>query len=185
MCEIPCMTALKRLVRSMLALAMLAGEIAPAPAQPAAPTPQQTTATYEDWVVRCETRSGPPPQKTCEMVQFTQVQGQAGVLTSIAIGRPVKGQPLKVVVQVPIGVWLPAGVQLTAGGKDAGLPATFKRCVPASCFADTEIKDEIIRKFRSATDSGKLQFKDANQKDVTLPVSFKGFGAAFDALAKE
>ena len=28
-------------------------------------------------------------------------------------------------------------------------------------------------------------FKDANQRDVALPVSFKGFGIAYDALTKE
>jgi invasion protein IalB len=88
-------------------------------------------------------------------------------------------------VQVPINVWLPANVQLTTGDKDPGLPATYKRCVPAYCFADADIKDDVIRKLRSVTESGKLQFKDANQKDVALPVSFKGFGTAFDALAKE
>ena len=33
----------------------------------AAQTPQQTTATYEDWIVRCETLAGPPPKRTCEM----------------------------------------------------------------------------------------------------------------------
>ena len=49
------------------------------PAQSATPAhsaaPQQTTATYEDWIVRCETLSGPPVRKSCEMVQYTQAQG--------------------------------------------------------------------------------------------------------------
>src|SRR6185436_2838549 len=50
-----------------------------AAAQPAASqtsnqdgAPQQTTATYEDWLLRCETKPGPPPQTVCEIVQFTQ-----------------------------------------------------------------------------------------------------------------
>jgi invasion protein IalB len=187
MYDMACMKVLAQCTRSALAGALLAGTTGLALAQPAAPPapPQQTTATYEDWVVRCETRPGPPPQKTCEMAQFTQAQGQTGLLTSIAIGRPAKQQPLKMVVQVPITVWLPAGVQVTAGGKDTGVPATYKRCFPAYCFADTEIRDDVIRRFRTATENGKLLFKDANQKDVALPVSFKGFGTAFDALARE
>ena len=152
-------------------------------AQPAAP--QQTTATYDDWIVRCEAQPGPPPQKTCEMVQFTQVKGQPGVLTQIAIGRPVKGQPIKLVIQVPISVWLPTGVRLHSNGKDFGISATFKRCMPTACFAELDVKDDTIRKFRSTTEAGKLEFKDANQKDIALPVSFKGFGVAYDALSKE
>jgi invasion protein IalB len=158
---------------------------APAP-PPAQSAPQQTTATYEDWIVRCETQPGPPPQKFCEMVQFTQMKGQGGgVISQIAIGRPVKGQPVKLVIQLPIGVWLPTGIKLAVGAKDPGLLTTFKRCIPAACFADAEIKDDTIRKFRTATEAGQIQFKDGNQKDGTLPVSFKGFGTAFDALAKE
>jgi hypothetical protein len=38
---------------------------------------------------------------------------------------------------------------------------------------------------RTATETGHIQFKDGNQKDVSLPASFKGFGTAFDALQKE
>jgi invasion protein IalB len=157
----------------------------PAPSAPAQPVPQQTTATYGDWVVRCETRSGPPPVRNCEMVQFTRAQGQTGVLTQVAIGKPVRGQPIKVVVQVPIAVWLPTGVRIATGPKDPGVAASFKRCIPTACFADIDVKDDVIRRFRASTEAGRIQFKDANQKDVALPISFKGFSAAYDALAKE
>lgn len=159
---------------------------APGAAAPATPSaPQQTTATYEDWIVRCETHAGPPRQKFCEMVQFTQVKGGQGVVSQIAIGRPVKGQPIKLVIQLPIGVWLPTGIKLMAGAKDAGLPTTFKRCLPQACFTDAEINADMIKKFRTTTEAGQIQFKDGNQKDVSLPVSFKGFGTAYDALQKE
>jgi len=147
-----------------------------------AQAPQQTTATFEDWVLRC---IGTLPQKACEVVQFTQVQGQAGVLTQIAIGSPSKSEPLKLVVQVPIDAWLPAGVKLQVNDKDPGVIATFKRCLASACFADVEIKDDTIKKFRSATGPGKLVFKNVAQKELSLPMSFKGFGAAFDAMQKE
>jgi invasion protein IalB len=161
----------------------------PAPGATAPSAPQQTTATYEDWIVRCETHAGPPPQKFCEMVQFTQVKGgqggQGGIISQVAIGRPAKGQPVKLVIQLPIGVWLPTGIKLMAGAKDAGLLTTFKRCLPQACFTDAEINADMIRKFRTTTEAGQIQFKDGNQKDASLPVSFKGFGTAYDALQKE
>jgi len=168
------------------ALAAHAGWVAAQPAPPASPpTPQQTTASFDDWIVRCETRAGPPVQKTCEMVQFTQTKGQQGVLSEIAIGRPLKNLPFKIAVQLPIGIWLPTGVRIVAGTADSGLLATFKRCIPQSCFADTEIKDDVIKRLRASTQNGRLEFKDGTQKDVSLPISFKGFGAAYDALLKE
>jgi len=159
------------------------------PAQPAAPTPsatpQQTTATYEDWIVRCETLSGPPVRKSCEMVQYTQAKGGQGVISQLAIGRVSKTDPVKLVVQLPIGIWLPSGVKLVADTKDSGLLATFKRCLPQACFADVDVSNEVLRRYRTVTEQGQIVFKDGNQKDTMLPVSFKGFGTAFDALAKE
>src|SRR5882757_3970272 len=110
-----------RLFFSPLIGALLVAAAGAASAQ----TPQQTTATYEDWIVRCETAAGPPPKKNCEMVQSTQMQGQ-GVISQVAVAHPVKGQPVKIVVQLPNGVWLPTGVKLVAGAADPGLTATFK-----------------------------------------------------------
>lgn len=169
----------------ILTCALLIAQTDTAAAQPAAPAPQQTTATFDDWIVRCETQHGPPPQTTCAMLQFTQLKGQQGVLTQIAIGRPAKGQPIKLVIQAPIGVWLPAGVKLASDNEGVGVLATFKRCVPTACFADVDIKNDTIKKFRVTTEAGKLQFKNTIQKDVVVAVSFKGFGAAYDALLKE
>jgi len=147
-----------------------------------APTPpQRTTATYDDWTVRCEVRD---TTKTCEMVQTMQIQGQAQPVTQIAIGRLSKGDPLKIVFQVPINVWLPAEVKLKTDDKDSGLLGSYRRCLPTSCFADTDLKDELVKKFAGLTENGKLQFKDASQQEIAIPVSFKGFGQAYEALQK-
>lgn len=194
------MTQIRWPFARLLACALLVGSAGHAAAQkkaappatpPAAPAtgqeapPQQTSATYEDWIVRCETRPGPPVQKACEMVQFTQLKGQQGVLTQIAIGQPVKGQPIRVAMQVPISMWLPTGVKLVMNDKDEGTLAEFKWCVPTACFGIVEIKDDVLNKWRSASEPGKLLFKDGNQRDIALPVSFKGFATAYDALAKQ
>lgn len=146
--------------------------------------PQRTTATYEDWTVQCEI-GATSLQKICEMAQATQAPGQANPITKIAIGQPTKTEPIKLVVQVPINVWLPAGIKFAADDKDAGLAAFYTRCVPTACFAELNLKDESIQKFRTLTANGKLQLKDAAQREVSIPVSFKGFRQAYDALRKE
>src|SRR5690349_410203 len=111
------MIRLRHSFYTLAATALLAGiPIPPAAAQqqPAAQNgqqPQQTTATYEDWIVRCETAQGPPVRKSCEMVQYTQAKGGQGVISQVAIGRASKTDPFKLVVQLPIGIWLPSGVK--------------------------------------------------------------------------
>lgn len=143
--------------------------------------PQRTTATYEDWTVRCEMID---TKKTCEMVQTMQIKGQAQPVTQIAIGQLTKDGTFKIVFQVPINVWLPADVTLKTDDKDSGLVGSYRRCLPTACFADADLKDAQIVKLRGLTENGKLQFKDAGQQDIAVPVSFKGFAQAYDALQK-
>ena len=157
-----------------------------APAAPAAPVegPQRTSASYGDWVVRCEITAAQPPQKNCDMEQLAQMQGQANPISRVAIPLPVKGQPARLIIQVPVNVSLSAPVRISADNKDH-LTVAFHRCIPAGCFADTELKEEEIRRFRAETEAGKLLYKDSGDRDVTIPLSFKGFGQAFDALVKQ
>jgi invasion protein IalB len=164
---------------------------APAPAPqaqapaPADQNPQRTTATYGDWVVRCETVAGPPPQKNCDMEQLAQVQGQANPISRVAIPLPPKGEPAKLFIQLPINVSFSAPLKITADAKDAGIATPFRRCVPAGCFAEIELKDDLQKKFRAAAEPGKILFKDAADRDVAIPLSFKGFAQAFEALLKQ
>ena len=177
-----------------LAAPILAAAAATAAAQ------DRTTATYEDWVLQCEVQSGlppsgspssgsppsgPPPRKACDIAQVTQVQGRNVPLSRIAVAHPEKGQPLKLTVQVPVNIALGANIRIQASDADPGLAVPFDRCQPAGCFAEFELKDDTLRKFRAGADAGKLTFKAANGQPMTIPVSFKGFARAFDALAKE
>ena len=143
--------------------------------------PQRTTATYADWIVRCVVHS---KAKTCEMAQITEMKGRSQPLTQIAIGQRAKNGKLKVVFEVPVNVWLPDGVKLTTGKQKADITASFSRCVPVGCFAETDVGANEIKALRSLKENGKLQFKDARKQPIAVPVSFKGFAAAFDALEK-
>jgi invasion protein IalB len=149
--------------------------------------PQRTTATYEDWIVQCQTQTGPPLRKVCEMTQITQVeaQGKSQPFSRVIIPRPAKDQPSTLVVQVPVNVTFSTNVRVQSSDGDQGLAAPFARCVPDGCFADFEIKDEALKKFRSASATGKLSFADAGGRALSVPLSFKGFGNAYDALMKE
>jgi invasion protein IalB len=151
----------------------------------AAQAQTRTTATYDDWTLRCEQREGPPPVKSCEMVQSATTQGQAQPIANIAIGRASKTDPMKIAFQLPINVWLPSAVKLVYDDKEQPLVASFKRCIPAGCFADADLTADLVRKLRARTVNGKFEFKDSGQRDIAIPISFKGFGTAYDALAKD
>ena len=148
---------------------------------------ERTTATYDDWVLQCAVQAGPPAQKTCDIEQLTQMQsqGRSVPLSRVAIGRPEKNQPARLTIQVPVNVYLRTEIRVQASTSDPGLAAPFDRCLPVGCFADFVLKDDAIKKFRSAAAAGKMTFQSANGQSVVIPLSFKGFGQAFDALLKE
>jgi invasion protein IalB len=167
-------------------------QAAPAP-QPSAPpasaakddAPQRTTATYDDWVVQCQTAAGPPPEKQCEMAQVAQLQGKNIPFSRVGIAHPVKGQPVRLVAQVPVNVSFANSARIQIGDTDPGVAAPFARCLPGGCFVEFEIKDDLLKKFRAAPAGGKLTFADGGGHDITVPLSFNGFAVAFDALSKE
>lgn len=167
-----------RLAAALAGLLMAAGA---AHAQ----TPQTTSATYDDWIVQCVNEAGPPAKKTCQMFQMTQAQGKNVSLSRTSLDKPVAGKPARLTVQLPVNVSLRAPVVIHTDDADPGLSAPFDRCAPAGCFADFEIKDDPLKKFRASEGAGKITFKDFGGRDATLPLSFKGFRAAYDALLKE
>lgn len=158
----------------------------PAPTPPAGGVsqPDNTTATYGDWLHRCQQGVG---TRICEIVQTLQVQGQQGPVALIAIGRPVRTEPYKLVVQVAPNVSFGpnSGVRVALGEKDDGVLATYQRCIPGGCFAEVTMTDDLLRRWRAYSEGGQLRFVDAANRPVTLPFSFRGFPAAADALARE
>ncbi len=155
-------------------------------AGPADQTPQRTTASYGDWTVRCEVAPGPPAQKNCEMDQTAQMQGQPNPISRVWIPLTPKGEPPKLFVAVPTNVSFTAPLKLTADPKDAGISSPFRRCVPGGCLVEIDLKDDLQRKFRgAAAEAGKITYKNAGDQEVTIPVSFKGFAQAYEALLKQ
>lgn len=173
--------ALRRHLPAALVLSLLA---APAWAQTKdATAPQTTTATYQDWTLRCDNAVGTPPHKVCEVAQTIMAEGGKTALAQIVIGRPDPAKPLRLIVQLPNGVWLPSNAILALDDKTT-VTATYKRCVQL-CFADAEIEDKTLAALKARTDPAKLLFADGTQRVVELPVSLNGFAAALDASLKD
>ena len=180
----------------ILAAASAQAQQRPAPpAHPAPPTavrppsasdvPQRTTATYGDWVLQCVENSSPPSEPVCDMAQVTQLQGKNLPFSRVAVARPEKGKPVKLIVQVPVNASFSTQVHIQTSDTDPGVIAPFANCTPNGCFAEFDLKEDILKKLREATGAGKLSFADAGGHDVSVPISFNGFAQAFDALAKK
>ena len=161
---------------------------APAAARPAAPAaatadpsqPAETTATYQDWQMRCVTSD--EKVRACEVLQKLQIQGQ-GLVATIAVGRADPKSPMIILIQVPQGVWLPAGMTLQIGENGKLVELEYKRCAQV-CVAEAQLDAATVQSMKSSAEAGSFTFQDGAQRPVSLPVSFKGFAPALDASLK-
>ena len=157
----------------------------PPTAAPVSQDPDRTTAAFGDWLLRCERLAS--GQRECDVIQTLALQGQAQPIALIAVSRPTRGQPLQMSVQVPVGTNLTNALRLTGNGRDALLvELPWQRCIPAGCFAETQLRDEaVLRRLRATTETGRIEFRDGANQEIQWPFSFRGLGAALDALMRD
>ncbi len=146
--------------------------------------PDNTSARFGDWLLRC---NAAPGGKQCEMVQTVQIQiasGQQAPVALFAIGRASRGEPLKFIVQLPSNVTLASGI-IVETKPDRPVAGAYTRCLPVGCFAEALLTDDIRRRWMARTEAGQVRIQDGANQAVALPLSFRGFSLAMEALMRE
>jgi invasion protein IalB len=156
----------------------------PAEPPPVSNDPQLTTATFGDWIERCQrVNVGGETRRLCEVSLTVTAQGQNAPLAEVAIGRVKKSEPLHVTLVLPVNVALPSTPKITVGDEDA-VEFTWRQCLPAGCFADAAFSSDAQRAWREAKTS-KVESKLANSQALSFAISLRGLPQALDAMAKE
>lgn len=182
------------LLIAALSLPAYAQEAAqPVPAKPAHGKPQTgkseqpavTAKPFGDWDLRCRENGGGTPARFCEISQTIESQDQSGPIAKISVGRPSAGAALHAVIILPNNVSFPSSVHLRTEQNDKwGLELDWQRCIPGGCFADATLSDATVAHWRSLDSTGSIVFQDAAGDEISLPMTFHGFGQALDALNK-
>lgn len=182
------MAALLGLANASAALAAspTAVPATPAPAPPpVSAEPANTSATYGDWVMRCQrVGDGTAARRMCEVAQTIRVQQGRDPIAEVALGRLPVEKALHLTALLPPNVSFPSSVSMTGEKPAQTLDLQWRRCLPGGCFADAVAADDLIKAWRGTAGTGKLTFKDAGGRDIQLPVSFRGLAQALDALDK-
>ena len=146
--------------------------------------PQMTTATYGDWVERCQrVNVSGEPRRVCEVALTVAASGQSAPLAEVAIGRPKKNAPLRLTLVLPVNVSFPSAPKITVDGADP-VELSWRRCVPAACVADSAFDADALRAFREAP-TAKVESKSAAGGYFNFAISLRGLPQALDALMKE
>jgi invasion protein IalB len=157
------------------------------PAAAVAAAPSRTTASFGDWTLRCDrVADATPPKRSCELGLTVQHAGDQSVLAQVAVGRPAAGEPLRFTAVLPANISVGTAPKLAVEGKDAGaVEVAWVRCLPGGCIATAGVSDDLLRKLKAAAVAGQLEYRDAAGHEIKLPISWRGFGEAFEALGKE
>jgi invasion protein IalB len=148
--------------------------------------PEMTTATFGDWIMRCQPVSDQPGRRACEIAQNIVVQGQAAPIAQLAFSRTAPNEPLYLTAVLPTNVTFPSAVRISIDERDdKPVDVAWKRCLPAGCFANIAMTDAILTRWRAQDGAGRLVFKNGTGQDSQLPISFRGLARALDWLNKE
>ena len=149
--------------------------------------PQSTTASYGDWVFRCQKLpAGSTPARACEIAQSIQAQGQSGPIAELAVGRLKQADPFRMTLIVPVNVLFPSAVRIVAEDKPAeAVELTWRKCIPAGCIADVALKADQVQRFRNNSAAGTITWRDSLDREARIAVSFRWLAQALDALGRE
>jgi invasion protein IalB len=169
--------------------AQQAQQPAPAPQQESAPAeqaaPAEETLTeqqFKDWTVRCGRRGEQGPQ-VCEMQQ-QQVDEEGRVIMAVAVGQVPGTSDLGLLVILPLGILLPAGVTLQIGG-GAEVPLEVDRCERQGCRIETLLEPDLLNRLKAG--SRATVFFEAldprgERQRLGVPISLLGFTAALNEV---
>lgn len=155
---------------------------APAPEGPAQPELELTERQIQDWMVRCGRPEG-QEQEVCEMQQ-QQVDSEDRTVMAVAVGRVPGTSNVGLLILLPLGILLPAGVTMQIDG-GAAIPLEVERCEREGCRIERIVEPDLLNRLKAGTKATVFfQAVDPQGKRQRLgvPISLLGFTAALNEV---
>lgn len=144
------------------------------------PRPDRTTASYGDWVLRCDLSNG--GERLCEVAQTIQ-DGRSQVLALLTARRGTPGGPITFMAQLGPNATVTEPARLVIEDQ-AVLNFAFRRCMPRGCFAEVQVPDAEASTVARRTDAARLDYRDAEGALISIPVSLRGLAPSLEALRR-
>jgi invasion protein IalB len=144
--------------------------------QQRAPAPQaQPSRPPAIWVGNCQDNNG---KLDCRAGQAVFVKNTGQRILSVAVRVPADTKKPILMVQVPLGVYLPGGASLQIG-QDQPKVLPFKACDQGGCLAEYPATEAEIAAMSKGADL-KVSVQNQNQQPAfTVTVPTTGFSAAY------
>jgi invasion protein IalB len=150
-----------------------------AQAAPASTTENANTPAPPGWVARCSSASrGAPLECAIEQSAVLTKTGQLIVLINIRV--PAETRAPVALVQLPLGLNLPAGAKFQVDdGKASELQ--IQTCEARGCYANLQISPDVLAALKSGKQL-KVSFQNMAKETISIPMPLADFAAAYEKI---
>lgn len=167
-------------------------KIPPAPAAPASQVPLKGPAAPEaapaaaesqpsaaNWASRCAADAR-QSALDCSVEQSIIETKSRQILMQIVVRVPPDTRKPVLTIQLPLGLFLPAGVILKF---DEGKPERFdvQTCDQKGCYLQLPVSPEMLQQMTKGKQMS-VTFQNLGKQDIGVPVSLGGFVVAYDKI---
>jgi invasion protein IalB len=152
---------------------------APPAASESQPAPNPNPPASGGWVSKCVSESRQNPVE-CSMEQTVVLTSTGQLLASVLVRVPTDTHQPVMMIQVPVGLYLPAGLNLQIDeGKPQPIP--LQTCDLKGCYAGMQISQELIASLKA----GKrltMTFQNLAKNNVVVPMALDNFADAYQKI---
>ena len=160
-----------------------AEETAAAGAEESAAALTRPVEKFDDWFKECEMVTDEKGEQIeiCQISQTLIDKESDQPMMKIAVGYvPDKDQPVAVIT-LPLGIFLPPGIELQIDGKGKVGRLPINTCLPSGCQAGVQLDEDFVSRMKQGNQMT-VTFGNPQGKGVAAPVSLKGFTAGLASV---
>jgi len=166
------MTGKSRLLGALIVLCGLAVAPHPSPAQESG----DGAAKGPLWSSRCTAVSRQTPVD-CLIEQRAVITKTGQLLVQVTVRVPAETKKPVMMVQVPLGPFLPGGLVLDIDGKN-NVKLDFQTCDANGCYAATPVSEDLLGAL-FAGHKLNVTVQALNKNPIQVPMDLAGFTAAY------
>jgi invasion protein IalB len=169
-------------LRLVLASFLLAATVAAKAQQPdvkASPPAAGAADSQPTWSSQCSAE-GRSETLDCAVVHRLFITNTGQLIGSVTIRMPGDTKEPVMMIQTPLGLFLPAGVSIDVDEKKPQR-LELQTCDENGCYAGSPVSDDLLAKMRRGQKFN-IGFQNLNKQQINLQLSLVGFGAAFDKI---
>lgn len=141
-----------------------------------APAAADAAATTAAWSTGCSS-DGRSAALDCSVEQRAVVTNTGQLVTLVRVRVPADTKKPVMMVQVPLGLFLPAGVTVDVDGNNIQ-KLGVQTCDTTGCYAGSPISPEVLTAMFGGQKLN-VSFQPLNKQPVKIPMELNGFRAAF------